>query len=543
MFVKWRKQFSLLCVCAFVFSVGGLAFAKPKSDLVKQEPGFYYGFGEGQTKEDAEFAAKKDLVENSLTASVRLQKPSASQIFVSADAVKERIENIKAFRDEKPFNANKTGTKVTFRLKIAEWDKMEKTYAEVLRNSLAADYQKLLGTGSVAEKLDIASKIMKALAERGETDLLTLNDGETELYSQKVESACSSAIKTISLNIGSADGIINPDAKIAVSASDANGKPIANLSLKILWEDSYMPVTSDDGELPEVVTVVKTDKSGKAAAEYPSAPEFRNKIVSLTVSTAMSASDYATKSMRKLDAASSVDAHFFCVDDVNEMFKTVNVEGGDFEAGAVAQDKRATKREELRKVTVEPFAMSVTPVTNLQYAAYLYLTRSESYPEYFENSDYNNVNQPVIGISAEDAEAYAAWLSEQTGSVFRLPTDDEWECAARAGEKVVYPWGDTDPAKAKAANCKGNGKFKGPSPVGAFAGGANSLGLVDMSGNVWEWTSSVRNGDADSGLRTVKGGSWMDGPADLRISNFKNIDSAAGYPDVGFRLVKEGAAL
>ena len=80
MFVKQRKQFSMLFIFTFVFSIGGLVFAKPKSDLVKQEPGFYYGFGQGSTKEEAEFAAKKDLIENSLTSTLRITSPAASQI-------------------------------------------------------------------------------------------------------------------------------------------------------------------------------------------------------------------------------------------------------------------------------------------------------------------------------------------------------------------------------------------------------------------------------------------------------------------------------
>ncbi|MBQ9630764.1 MAG: SUMF1/EgtB/PvdO family nonheme iron enzyme, partial [Treponema sp.] len=143
----------------------------------------------------------------------------------------------------------------------------------------------------------------------------------------------------------------------------------------------------------------------------------------------------------------------------------------------------------------------------------------------------------VVGISASQAEAYAAWLSEQTGWTFRLPTDDEWEVAARAGSEVIYPWGNDDPKKAKAANFKGNGKYKYTSPVGSFESGNNAWGISDMSGNVWEWTSTNRS--EDETLRTVKGGSFMDGPTDLRISNYKNIPADVGERDVGFRLVKE----
>ncbi|MCI6798432.1 MAG: formylglycine-generating enzyme family protein [Spirochaetia bacterium] len=533
MFVKQRKQFSMLFIFAFVFSIGGLVFAKPKSDLVKQEPGFYYGFGQGSTKEEAEFAAKKDLIENSLTSTLRITSPAASQIIITDEAVKERSEKYQTAYQ------SKNGLSVAYKIKAENWDKEEKVYAETLRKTLADEYQKLAAKGSAAARLASAEKIMQALSERGETELLTLQDKGTELYARKVESICASVVNDIVLSISVSDGIISPSTSITVKAADKNGKAVADLPLKIVWEDSYMPVSSEAGELAEVCAILKTDKSGNATAEYPVAEEYLNKIICLTVSTALSTSDYATKAMRKIDASSSVDAHYFCVDDVKEAFKTVAVAGGEFEAGAVKQDKRATQREASRKVEVKPFEMSVTPVTNLQYAAYLYLTRSESYPEYFDNTDYNNVNQPVIAVSVADAEGYAKWLSEQTGNVYRLPTDDEWECAARAGQEVIYPWGDDDPSKAKIANYKGNGKVKGPSKVGEFADSTNSIGLVDMAGNVWEWTSSARGIESETDLRTVKGGSWMDGPLDLRISNFKNIDSTNGYPDVGFRLVKE----
>ncbi|MGN0728678.1 formylglycine-generating enzyme family protein [Treponema sp.] len=532
MLVKCRKLESMLFIFTFACLFGGLAFAKPKSELVKQEPGFYYGFGEGSTKEEAEFAAKKDLIENALTATLRQSVPSASQITLHNDAVKERLEKIK------PFNQSKDGLTVAYRMKVEDWDKDEALYAEKLRKTLEANYQKLATKGDPAARIASALEIMQALKKRGETEVLALQNGGADLYARKVESICASIVDDLSISISAADGIIAPAAEISVSVTDKSGKPVSGLSLKAVWGNSYMPIYSEADEVEEISAVLKTDKSGSASIKCPELEEYSNKLICFTVSTALG-QDYTTKAMKKIDVESSVDAHYFCVEDINEAFKTVEVAGGEFEAGAVPQDKRASQREVVRKVEIAPFAMSVTPVTNLQYAAYLYLTRSESYPEYFDNTDYNNVKQPVIAVSYEDAESYANWLSELTGEVYRLPSDDEWECAARAGAAVIYPWGDEEPSKSKIANCKGNGKFKGPSPVGEFPESTNSLGLVDMSGNVWEWTTSLRNIEGESEDRTVKGGSWMDGPLDLRISNYKNINSANTSSDVGFRLIKE----
>jgi len=287
------------------------------------------------------------------------------------------------------------------------------------------------------------------------------------------------------------------------------------------------------------VAFVTTDSTGSAKIDFPLSDAYMDSVLELTVSTSFGAEKFVSPQMRVIDNISAVDARYYTVSDINQTFAFVNVEGGEFMAGALAQDVKAAKKEAARQVSVEEFAMAVNPVTNFQYATYLYLTRNDDAPEYFVNSDYNGQLQPVIGVSFEDAEAYAAWLSEQTGEKFRLPTDDEWEKAARAGQEIVYPWGDDSPASAKNANYKGNGKYKFTSPVGAYETGINALGIADMSGNVWEWTSSMRNLAEDSEMRTVKGGSWMDGPNDLRISNYKNIEKSNKYPDVGFRLVKE----
>lgn len=533
------KLISQKCIKVFLASVVlagvcvSFGFAKSKNGLVKEEAGYYYGYGKADSHEEADFLAKKNLVENALSAVLHETDPEADNITVTDEAALARIG------DMKPFAESKNGLSVCYRIRESEWAKNEKVFAEKLRSTLTPKYQSLASKGSISEKIALATEIMTTLAENGETELLTMQEKSTELMARKVEAICSAIADNIVLTIGQKDGFINSTVKINVSAKDKSGNGISGLQLKAVFEQPYLAISMGDEELAESVSIVTTDNKGNAVVEYPADEEYRNRVISFTLSTTFSLADKTTSGMRSIDGQSSVDGRFYCIDDVKEVFKTVVINGGNFTTGAIASDSRAIAKEASRKVKLSKYEMSVAPVTNAQYAAYLYLTRNEETPEYFDNEDYNQPDLPVIGVTVENAESYAAWLSEQTGVKFRLPTDDEWEVAARAGTEYIYPWGDDDPSKGKKANYKGNGKFKKLSPVGSFDNGNNAWGLTDMAGNVWEWTSSARNAGSNSSMATVKGGSWMDGPVDLRISNFKNVDKQRGYPDVGFRLVRE----
>ncbi|MBQ5472182.1 MAG: SUMF1/EgtB/PvdO family nonheme iron enzyme [Treponema sp.] len=531
LFVKKHSKVFFASICLALTAMSQ-SFSKPKSEYVKEEEGFYYGYGKASTNEEAIAIAKKDLIETALTSTLRLKNSRAPRVLISDETAKARLVNIK------PTYPNpKNQLNVVYKISLKDWEKDSKTYEEALRKKLTPVYDSLSGKVSSAEKIEKSISILNELALAGETDLLTLQAGATELFSRKVEGICQSVLNNMVFAVETKNGIVGPDTEFIMSIKDKSGAAVPNISVKAVWELASLPITTLGEEVAPVISVVKTDNEGKAKIDYPMGEEYLNKIVCLTVSTAFSMSETASKEMRKLDAESSVEGHYVYYENLENAYKSVTVEAGDYKTGAVAQDKRAGVKEKERDATLSAYAIDLAPVTNYQYAAYIYTTESENAPEFFDNYDYNQENQPVIGISAKDAEGYAEWLSEQTGAKYRLPTDDEWEVAARAGVASTYPWGDDVPSKNKCANYKGNGQYKGTSPVGSFMNGSNAWGLVDMSGNVWEWTSSNRS--ETEGLRTVKGGSWMDGPMDLRISNFKNLEEESNGPDIGFRLVKE----
>jgi len=526
-----NKGFRILSASVCITLFGSFGFAKANPELVKEEAGFYYGYGKGATEAEAISMAKRDLVETALTATLKSTNPKASRIKVSNESAEVRLPK------EKPFAKDKKGLTVAYRMKQVDWEKNEKDFSNQLRSSLISRYEGISSKNKVSDKINDSIEILNVLADNGETELLTIKEDSTELFSKKIESICEDIVKNLTFTISTKDGFISNDSKFSVKVSDSNGKSISELSVKILWEVAQIITSSSEEEIPEVVATVKTDSNGEAQIEYPDSENFKNKNVTLTVSTAFAMSPQATKKMIKFDTQSAVDACYTHFDDLNEAYKTVDIPAGEFNAGAVPQDTKAGKREVSRKVKTSAYSMSLTPVTNGEYASFLHITRNENRPEYFDNEKYNDEKQPVVGISYADAEIYAQWLSEKTGNKYRLPTEEEWEKAARAGKNSIYPWGDESPKKSKNANYKGNGKYKNvPSPVGAFETGCNEWGIADMSGNVWEWTSSTHSSED---FHTVKGGSWMDGELELRISNYKDIDSNNISADVGFRLVKE----
>jgi len=208
-------------------------------------------------------------------------------------------------------------------------------------------------------------------------------------------------------------------------------------------------------------------------------------------------------------------------------------EGGSFLMGSSEHPEEAPEFE----AYVKPFYIDAYPVTVRQYEEFLTATGHPA-PKFWEDGRYHGPSQPVIGVSWYDANAYAEWAGKQ------LPTETQWEFAARGKENRKYPWGNADPD----SNRCNYGDYLGmPSIVTMHKEGATPEGVCDMAGNVYEWTVSELSSYTASGkpgaamgtapLRVVRGGGWYSKETELRCAHRKGIFPEAQLTTVGFRCV------
>ncbi len=212
------------------------------------------------------------------------------------------------------------------------------------------------------------------------------------------------------------------------------------------------------------------------------------------------------------------------------------LKGGVFEMG----DNTGTGDNDelpLHEVTLVSYRMSQTEITFAQYDNFA----KDAGKPLPSDEGWGRGQRPVINISWQDAREFALWLSEKSGKTLSLPSESQWEYAAKASRWDAQNAGDK-------ANCEGCYKWdnKESVPVGQFP--ANAFGLHDMQGNVWEWTSdcytdfySPQGGAPQDGCdnKAVRGGSWYDLPTQLRSTNRSKAASSKHSNRIGFRLVEE----
>ncbi|PDW00196.1 formylglycine-generating enzyme family protein [Candidatus Viridilinea mediisalina] len=222
----------------------------------------------------------------------------------------------------------------------------------------------------------------------------------------------------------------------------------------------------------------------------------------------------------------------------------VRVPAGPFLMGSRDDDALAFDREKPQhELTLPEYWIGRTEVTNAQFRPFVegdgytnivYWTEAGwawrvaeqvSQPRFWEDARFNGDEQPVVGVSWYEAVAYTRWLSAQTGHEFRLPSEAEWEKAARGPDGRIYPWGDAwDASRLNSGQSLDVGRT---TPVGQYPTGASQYRALDMAGNVWEWCATKwRKGYpyrledewtaaylAGEEGRVLRGGSWYSSEA------------------------------
>lgn len=226
--------------------------------------------------------------------------------------------------------------------------------------------------------------------------------------------------------------------------------------------------------------------------------------------------------------------------------------GGRFQMGSPEDECGRGPDERQHWVTIKPFAIGVYAVTFEQYDCFVDMVK-EQQAEQDSTEELRRPGglhgrgcQPVVDLSRNDALKYIDWLSHETGQNFRLPSEAEWEYAARAGSTTAFHTGETiDATQARFNDGTGDAASSCKAEVGAFP--PNKFGLHEMHGNVWEWTAStydedyqgaeiICDDDIEAGVVSVRGGCWAVEQKNLRAAVRGRASAELPRESIGFRV-------
>ena len=203
--------------------------------------------------------------------------------------------------------------------------------------------------------------------------------------------------------------------------------------------------------------------------------------------------------------------------------------------------------DDSHSISVGPYEIGKYPVTNLAYQRFVIETNHTPPPHWGNGFPQVLADHPVVEVNWYDVFSYCEWMSRSTGIVHRIPTEIEWERAARGVENTTYPWGDS--FNPENCNCWELG-VGWTTPVNCFLNGASSFKVLDMVGNVWEWCSSLfmdypylghdgREDQKADDWRVLRGGSWMDHEWGVRAARRLSGNPSTFSHNTGFRVVRE----
>jgi formylglycine-generating enzyme required for sulfatase activity len=222
------------------------------------------------------------------------------------------------------------------------------------------------------------------------------------------------------------------------------------------------------------------------------------------------------------------------------------VPAGTFLMGSSDRDPDAYSDEKPQhRLYLPTFHIAKYPITNAQYATFIRATNHDPQPNYWQNNTFprNQGNHPVRSVNCHEAIAFCEWAALVTRRPIRLPTEAEWEKAARGRDGRIYPWGN----RWEPNRCNADSRYKSTTPVDQFPRGQSPYGVLDMIGNVWEWTSTAyadypydphdgRENIQDTDKSHVRrGGAWWNSPRGARAAS-RGRYWDGNWPNLGFRV-------
>jgi iron(II)-dependent oxidoreductase len=228
-------------------------------------------------------------------------------------------------------------------------------------------------------------------------------------------------------------------------------------------------------------------------------------------------------------------------------YPLIHIPAGEFTMGTVPTGLRKTDPEEpQRSVLLDVYAIGMYHVTNSQYAQFVEAT-GHLHPPFWSDERFNALDHPVVGVSWYDATNFLEWLNSLEKAEYRLPTEAEWERAARGTDGWEYPWGDTwDASRANTSESQN----KCLMPVGSYPSGVSPYGCYDMAGNAYDWCSdwfhmeTYKYSPAENPLgpdegrrKVIRGGSWIArGEFAARCANRAAYEPIQAVHSVSFRI-------
>jgi len=200
----------------------------------------------------------------------------------------------------------------------------------------------------------------------------------------------------------------------------------------------------------------------------------------------------------------------------------------------VGSGKRAWRLRPVRAVSMRTYFIGKYPVTNAQYREFAQATGYRKPVDY--GKEFSGAGRPVVGVNWFDASNFCRWLSRETGEDYHLPTEAEWEKAARGTDLRRYPWGDGEPTTHL---CNFDDQVGHTTNVGTYPEGVSPYGCYDMAGNVWEWCDGLHYEFFHrTARRVLRGGCWGSPPRDCRSASRFAVLPGMGFWNWGFRVAR-----